>query len=32
MISTTSLSPVIADLERENPVFREAVKITITPN
>jgi len=26
-----SFSPVIADLERENPVFREMVKITITP-
>ena len=26
-----SFSPVIADLERENPVFKEAVKITITP-
>jgi len=26
-----SFSPVIADYERENPVFREAVKITITP-
>lgn len=26
-----SFSPTIADLERENPVFREAVKITITP-
>ena len=26
-----SFSPTIADFERENPVFREAVKITITP-
>jgi len=26
-----SFSPVIADLERENPVFREIVKIAITP-
>jgi peptidyl-prolyl cis-trans isomerase B (cyclophilin B) len=26
-----SFSPYIADYERENPVFREAVKITITP-
>jgi len=26
-----SFSPVIADYERENPVFREAVKIAITP-
>lgn len=26
-----SFSPVIADLERENPVFKEAVKLTITP-
>ena len=26
-----SFSPTIADLERENPMFREAVKITITP-
>jgi len=26
-----SFSPIIADLERENPVFKEAVKITITP-
>jgi hypothetical protein len=26
-----SFSPVIADYERENPVFREAVKIVITP-
>ncbi len=26
-----SFSPTIADLERENPVFKEAVKITITP-
>ncbi len=26
-----SFSPVIADYERENPVFREAVKIGITP-
>jgi len=26
-----SFSPVIADLERQNPIFKEAVKITITP-
>jgi peptidyl-prolyl cis-trans isomerase B (cyclophilin B) len=26
-----SFSPVIADLERENPVFKEAVKISLTP-
>lgn len=26
-----SFSPTIADLERENPTFKEAVKITITP-
>jgi hypothetical protein len=26
-----SFSPVIADYERENPVFREAVKISLTP-
>jgi len=26
-----SFSPIIADLERENPVFKEAVKIAITP-
>ncbi len=26
-----SFSPTIADYERENPVFKEAVKITITP-
>ena len=26
-----SFSPVIADYERENPVFREMVKIVITP-
>ncbi len=26
-----SFSPAIADLERQNPVFKEAVKITITP-
>jgi len=26
-----SVSPYIADYERENPVFREVVKITITP-
>jgi hypothetical protein len=26
-----SFSPIIADYERENPAFREAVKITITP-
>ncbi|MBA4719226.1 MAG: copper-binding protein [Nitrosopumilus sp.] len=26
-----SFSPMIADLERENPVFKEVVKITLTP-
>jgi len=26
-----SFSPTIADFERENPVFKEAVKVTITP-
>jgi peptidyl-prolyl cis-trans isomerase B (cyclophilin B) len=26
-----SFSPVIADLERENPVFKESVKLFITP-
>ena len=26
-----SFSPVIADLERENPLFKEAVKLFITP-
>ena len=26
-----SLSPAVADYERENPVFKEAVKITLTP-
>jgi len=26
-----SFSPIIADLERENPVFREMVKVAITP-
>jgi hypothetical protein len=26
-----SFSPVIADYERENPLFKEAVKLTITP-
>ena len=26
-----SFSPTIADLERENPLFKEAVKLTITP-
>jgi len=26
-----SFSPVIADYERENPVFKEAVKIGLTP-
>lgn len=26
-----SFSPIIADYERENPVFREIVKVTITP-
>ena len=26
-----SFSPTIADLERQNPMFKEAVKVTITP-
>ena len=26
-----SFSPIIADYERENPAFKEAVKLTITP-
>ena len=26
-----SFSPAIADLERENPIFKEAIKITLTP-
>ena len=26
-----SFSPTIADWERENPVFKEAVKLTLTP-
>ncbi len=26
-----SFSPIIADYERENPAFKEAVKITLTP-
>jgi hypothetical protein len=26
-----SFSPAIADYERENPVFKEAVKLTLTP-
>ena len=26
-----SFSPIIADYERENPIFKEAVKLTITP-
>jgi len=26
-----SFSPVIADYERENPAFKEAVKLTLTP-
>ena len=26
-----SFSPIIADYERENPVFKEMVKIVITP-
>ena len=26
-----SFSPVIADYERENPIFKEAVKVTLTP-
>ena len=26
-----SFSPAVADLERESPVFKEAVKVTLTP-
>ena len=26
-----SFSPAVADLERENPIFKEAVKLTLTP-
>ncbi len=26
-----SFSPSIADLERQNPLFKEAIKLTITP-
>ena len=26
-----SFSPAIADLERENPIFKESVKVTLTP-
>lgn len=26
-----SFSPIVSDLERQNPIFKEAVKITITP-
>jgi hypothetical protein len=26
-----SFSPIIADYERENPVFKEIVKVTLTP-
>jgi peptidyl-prolyl cis-trans isomerase B (cyclophilin B) len=26
-----SFSPVIADLERQSPIFKEAVKLTLTP-
>ncbi len=26
-----SFSPTIADLERENPIFKEGVKVTLTP-
>ena len=26
-----SFSPIVADYERENPVFKEAVKLTLTP-
>ena len=26
-----SFSPIVADLERENPLFKEAVKLTLTP-
>ena len=28
---TYSFSPVIADYQRESPVFKEAIKITLTP-
>ena len=28
---TYSFSPVIADMERENPMFKEAVKLSLTP-
>jgi hypothetical protein len=26
-----SFSPIIADMERENPMFKEAVKLSLTP-
>ena len=26
-----SFSPIIADMERENPIFKEFVKLSITP-
>ena len=26
-----SFSPAVADYERENPIFKEAVKVTLTP-
>ena len=26
-----SFSPIIADYERENPIFKEMIKVTITP-
>ena len=31
MIFYYSFSPIIADYERENPLFKEAVKLAITP-
>ena len=31
MMFTIPFSPIIADYERENPLFKEAVKLAITP-
>ena len=31
MTFTTTFSPIVADYERENPYFKEAVKLAITP-
>ena len=31
VITYYSFSPVVADFERENPIFKEGVKITLTP-